>query len=148
MLLLTHSKHQYYDFFLWMSWCIVIEAENTSQMLEEYDSAPQRTVLSQNPFHSPVSFIVCIFTSKATCPHQHRYLCSKTLSGYLRHSIVSAYCFPPLHDTPGFLCQLNPVCVSTTGRGASHNPDATSLLWTKSFTRWSPGLYRSHHSKE
>lgn len=129
MLLLTHSKHQYYDSFLWMSWCIVIEAENTSQMLQEYDCAPQRTVLSHNSFHSPVGFSVCIFTSKATCPHQHRYLCSKTLPGYLRHPVVSAYsCFPPQHDIQEVLCQLNPACVSTTGRGASYSPDATSLL--------------------
>lgn len=76
------------------------------------------------PFHSSVSFVVHIFISKATCMIfiNIRDLCSKT--GYLRHSVISACIwFPPQHDTPGFLCKLNPVGVSMTVRDGSYSPD-------------------------
>lgn len=129
MLLLTHSKHQYYDLFLWMSWCIVIEAENTSQMLEEYMTVHLRGLACHTTLFTPQLVSQCVFLPLKLPVLMSTGICVQRLSGYLRHPIVSAYsCFPPQHDIPGFLCQLNPACVSTTGRGASYSPDAKSTL--------------------
>lgn len=61
MLLLTQSKHQYYDFFLWMSWCIVIEAENTSQMLEEYMTVHLRGLSCHTSLFTPQLVSQCVF---------------------------------------------------------------------------------------
>lgn len=107
MLLLTHPKYQYYDFFLWTSWCIVIEAENTSQMLEEYMTVHLRGLSCHTTLFIPQLVSQCVFLP-LKLPVTSTGICVQRLSGYLRHSTVSVHsCFPPQHDTPGFLCEHN-----------------------------------------
>lgn len=102
-----------------MSWCIVIEGgwQHEPDTVTTHDCAPQRTVSSQNPFHSSDSFAVHIFLAKATClsSSTQEHLCSKTLSAHLGHSAPSSQSrFPPQHDVPPFLHPLNPAAVSIT----------------------------------